>query len=165
MTNDRKSNVRCFCCGQTSEQSVLLSTNEIGSRDIDQPPSGMERFNMSVWLQECPTCGYVAPDISDGDDRDRLFVQTERYAALREGPHFSRRSSRFLLRAAIDVARDDFERASVNTLCAARDADDCALGEVASGLRKIASRYLVGRSVPSVNLRLMSLDALSWGCS
>lgn len=100
----------------------------------------------------------------EGDYRDRLVVQTEEYAVLREGPHVSRRSSRFLLRARIDAARDDFEAAFAHTLCAAWDADDWELKEVASALRKLAGRHLAGRSIASVDLRLTLLDVLRRTC-
>ncbi|MCK1362656.1 hypothetical protein [Bradyrhizobium sp. 199] len=110
-------------------------------------------------LQECPHCGYVAADLAEGDERDRLFAQSERYAALCELPQFSRRSSRFLLRAAIELARGDFERAFDSTLCAAADADDCDLSDIARGLRTIAGRYLAGRAL-TVDLRLRLLDVL-----
>ncbi|MHC4050229.1 hypothetical protein [Bradyrhizobium sp. 25ACV] len=158
MTNDRKEDVRCFCCGETSEQLVLSRSSQLGVRDLDLR-SGMMPSTMGSWLQECPNCGYVATDLAKGDECDRLFVQTEQYAALCELPQFSRRSSRFLLRAAIELAREDFERAFDSTLCAAGDADDCNLPDIARGLRKIASRYLAGRPL-TVDLRVSLLDVL-----
>jgi len=160
MTNFRDDNVRCFCCAKTSQQSILLSSNEFGSRDLDQRPAEMMRSTMGSWLQECPNCGYVAAALPQGDERDRLFVQTHNYAALCEFPQVSRLSSRFLRRVAIDAARDDFEQAFTNTLCAAWDADDHDLDDVARSLRKTASGYLAGRPVESIDLQLRLLDVL-----
>jgi hypothetical protein len=158
MTDFEENNVRCFCCTQTSRQPGLLGSNEFGSRDLDQRPAEMMRSTMGSWLQECPNCGYVSADLAKGDEHERCFVLTRKHAALRNGPHFSRLSARFLVRAASDAARGDFEQAFADTLCAAWDADDRDLDEVARALRKTAISYLAGRSFVSVDLRLKLLD-------
>jgi len=160
MTSFLEDSVRCYCCAKPSQQSILLSSNEFGSRDLDQRPAEVMRSTMVSWLQECPNCGYVAAALPEGDERDRLFVRTHNYIALCEVPQVSRLSSRFLRRVAIDAARDDFGQAFSNTLCAAWDADDHDLDDVARSLRKTASGYLAGRSVESIDLQLRLLDVL-----
>jgi hypothetical protein len=72
-TYDRKV-LRCYCCGKTSEHSILMSTNSFGSPDLDQRSAEMERDTIHTWLQECPFCGYVAFDIEKGDAKAKDFA-------------------------------------------------------------------------------------------
>lgn len=64
MTTIFRKSVECANCRNTSEHSVLGSTNAFGSSDLDLRPPEMQRSTMRLWLQQCPTCGYVAADIS-----------------------------------------------------------------------------------------------------
>lgn len=160
MTVVEEEKVRCFCCGDTSRQRVLLSSNEFGSRDLDQRPAKMMRSTMDAWLQECPSCGYVARDLKTGDANDRAFVETKEYQSLRDGPHATRLSCRFLLRAVLDAKRGDLESAFQSTLCAAWDADDRKLTEIARGQRRRASTYLADHIGASPDLQLRLLDVL-----
>src|SRR5882757_6393410 len=107
MTTFDERTVQCFCCDKTSSQQVLMSTNRFGSPDLDQRPPEMMRSTIGAWLQECPSCGYVAKDLQKGDAAERQLVSSEAYRALRAGPHVSRLSCRFLLGAALARSRGD----------------------------------------------------------
>ena len=61
MMSDRR---RCFICGYVSEYPILTSTNTFGACDLDFRPPEMKRSTMPYWIQECPSCGYVAVDVS-----------------------------------------------------------------------------------------------------
>jgi hypothetical protein len=41
----------------------VSTTNEIGSRDLDNRPAEMMRSTIQYWICRCPKCGYCAPDI------------------------------------------------------------------------------------------------------
>ncbi len=48
--------------------------------------SGMVRSTVESWLQECPYCGYVAWDISYGDDKARHFTSTPQFSSASLDP-------------------------------------------------------------------------------
>lgn len=72
---------RCTCavCGATTEYTVLGSTNAFGSPDLDLRPPEMERSTMSLWVQECPSCGYVASSIEKPTTVTRGFLNSQEY--------------------------------------------------------------------------------------
>lgn len=158
MTGIQPSQVRCACCGESSSQELRPDSNEFGARDLDHRPPQTMRATMETWLQECPHCGYVAADIGQADENDRRHVKAERYQVLRHGPHVSRLSGRFLLRAVLDSRGGQRERAFANTMCAAWDADDRGLRDAARSLRKRAASYLKGHDEESIELKLRLLD-------
>ena len=50
--------MKCNVCGCYSEQTIVCSTNQIGSPDLDLRPPQMERSIQQFQVQECPFCGY-----------------------------------------------------------------------------------------------------------
>lgn len=56
---------KCAVCGSKHEYTVIASTNSFGAPDLDLRPPEMERSTMSLWVQECPDCGYVASNITN----------------------------------------------------------------------------------------------------
>ena len=159
MTTFRKLTVRCFCCGMDSSQHILSSTNRMGSPDLDQRPPEMMRSTMGVWLQECPSCGYVANDLQKGDAGDPQRVRSEAYQGLRAGPHASGLSCRFLLGAELARSRNDMDGAFSRTLSAAWIADDLGMLDLARGLRQQAAGHVLSKAA-SPDLRLRLVDVL-----
>jgi len=45
----------CFVCGNTSEHTVIGSTNAFGSPDLDLRPPEMQRSTITHRVQRCPT--------------------------------------------------------------------------------------------------------------
>lgn len=64
MTTIVHRDLTCTFCDTTSRQELLGSTNSYGRPDLDTRPPEMMRSTMSLWVQECPHCGYIAKDIS-----------------------------------------------------------------------------------------------------
>jgi hypothetical protein len=159
MTSFDEQIVRCSCCGVTSAHEVLASTNRMGSPDLDQRPPEMMRSTMDTWLQECPSCGYVAKDLRKGHAGDQALVRSEGYKALRTGSHASGLSCRFLLRAALSIHHGDKETVFDHTLSAAWIADDLGLFDAAKTLRRQAAAYVL-QAASSPDLRLRLLDVL-----
>ena len=84
MTSSRFRQVICSACGTSSRQQVLLSTNSfLGSPDLDLRPPEMERSTMSLWLQECPNCGFVSGDLAAAEQGIHEILSTEPTALLR----------------------------------------------------------------------------------
>ena len=57
--------VTCSACKSASNQTVLSSTIELGSPDLDLRPPKLRRYTMGTWVQCCPHCGYVASEIGE----------------------------------------------------------------------------------------------------
>lgn len=111
----------CARCGEASEHSVLGSTNSFGSPDLDLRPPEMQRSTMSAWLQECPHCGYTAPDLGE-ESGDLSVVPGAGYAAARTDARFPPLARRFRANALLHAA--DPRAAGHAYLCAAWVCDD-----------------------------------------
>ncbi len=161
MTSYSKETLRCCCCGKTSGHTVLMSTNSMGgSPDLDQRPPGMVRSTVESWLQECPYCGYVAWDISYGDDKARHFTSTPQFSSASLDPAPDPAARRFLVRAAFEAYLGDRRSAFQYTLHAAWTADDRKQADEARRLRLKAAEHLAGSRINSVDTRLRLLDVL-----
>lgn len=78
---------KCAVCGEESEHSIIMSTNAFGSPDLDLRPPEMRRSTMSLWLQKCPKCGYVASNIEEESGVSAEFLKSEEYVSC-EGVKF-----------------------------------------------------------------------------
>lgn len=121
--------VTCRACGATSEQEKLAGTTSFGWPDLDLRPPEMRRSTMRVWLQECPSCGFVAADLSKVSDAERNAIKGhvagpmwEEFLAGRDGPDAL--AKRFERRAFIEWQTNRQGLAGYRMLCAAWDADD-----------------------------------------
>lgn len=122
MTTYSSKNVNCAHCGRGSEQTGLTSTNAFGSADLDLRPPEMQRSTMSVWLQECPNCGYVAYNLAQ-KSAGMSMVGGKLYNGWREDRRFPSLARRFLAHAQLFVESDP-RLASHSQLCAAWICDD-----------------------------------------
>lgn len=139
--------VTCRACGTTSEQEKLADTITLGWPDLDLRPPEMRRSTMRVWLQDCPSCGFVAADLSKigdaeldaitGPDAEPLW---QGYLAERDGADAL--AKRFERRAFIEWRTNRQGRAGYRMLCAAWDADDRGDAEGARGYREQAATLL-----------------------
>ena len=82
MTTLHTDRFTCAVCGTESEHTIVASTNQFGSPDLDLRPPEMARSTIAFWVQECPNCGYVAADISDATKLDPSLLTTERYLSF-----------------------------------------------------------------------------------
>ncbi len=80
---------------------------------------------MFVWIQECPQCGYCAPNIEIDIDitHTKEFIRAGRYLALKEDNRFPELARRFLCHALI-VENEDREKSAIARLHAAWSCDD-----------------------------------------
>lgn len=139
--------VTCRACGATSEQEKLVDTTSFGWPDLDLRPPEMRRSTMRIWLQECPTCGFVAADLSKASDEELDAVRGPRAAggwtaalALRGGPDGL--ANRFERRAVIEAHLNRPGLAGYRMLCAAWDADDRRQAAEAEAYRAEAADFL-----------------------
>src|SRR5688572_39454 len=128
MTTYGSENVRCAACGTETEQVRLLSTNSFGWPDLDLRPPEMRRSTMRAWLQECPSCGFVAADLSKVSDAEIAAiggpVADTWKEMLADRSDTSPLALRFDRRAFIEWQTNRHGLAGYRMLCAAWDADD-----------------------------------------
>ncbi len=86
-TTAMKSN-KCSVCGAINEYTVLASTNQFGSPDLDLRPAPMQRYTMEYWYQECPNCGFISGEVSDPSDIDPEYLKSDEYRSC-DGIHFT----------------------------------------------------------------------------
>ena len=141
MTTRANASVVCGNCGQTSEQAVIFSTNEMGSPDLDlRPPEG-RRSTMDTWLQACPACGHVAEELDEAP-ADPAVLTTEAYEAALASPGFPPLARRFLAHAVASGAAADPGGAGRSLLRAAWVCDDAGEASLAADCRRRAAAAL-----------------------
>ena len=114
----------CCVCGKESEHTLIGSTNSFGSPDLDFRPSGMARATMSMWLQECPHCGYVAFNLSDPLGTDANILRSERYVNTDDRYFGSALARRFYRHYILACAESDAKTAFNSALRAAWACDE-----------------------------------------
>ena len=56
--------IRCGVCGTESRHPPFRPPPPEQAPDLDLRPGEPVRSSMARWLQQCPACGYAAPDIT-----------------------------------------------------------------------------------------------------
>lgn len=79
MTMIKPIEVKCPICNTCFEIYILMSTNSMGSPDLDLRPPEMQRSTMNSWIHECPSCGYAADDFDQKPSVTRAFIESETY--------------------------------------------------------------------------------------
>ena len=133
MTTFLNENTRCAMCGQSSEHTSIGSTNSMGSPDLDLRPPPMKRHTMSVWIQECPHCHHIAPNISSIAGSKTDFDSAD-YKAILADEQFPELARRFLAYAYL-VTKSSPDTAGRALLHAAWVCDDAYLKEAAATCR------------------------------
>lgn len=114
----------CYVCGKMSKQTVLVSTNRFGSPDLDLRPPEMERSTMAWWIEECPHCGYAAPDLSEKTAITKEWLNNGQYISC-DGRNFANTlAERFYKHYLISSANADNKAAFYAVLHAAWACDD-----------------------------------------
>ncbi|RAP54719.1 MAG: hypothetical protein BZ137_00800 [Methanosphaera sp. rholeuAM130] len=97
----------CSVCKKSSTQTIIGSSNNWGSSDLDTRPSEMLRSTIWLWIEECPHCGYVAGYIEDELKIDTDFLNSTEYMTC-DGIDFkSELSERFYKLYLIERKTDD----------------------------------------------------------
>ncbi len=133
----------CFLCGTESTHKGLISTASLGSTDLDSRPPEPERSSLSYWIHTCPSCGYCAPDLSDGDRAFEAVVRSEEYRNTLENPSTPRLAGQFLCWMLLEESRKEYEKAGWGAIHAAWACDDAGVGEWAARCRERASELLM----------------------
>jgi hypothetical protein len=137
MTTFRRKDVTCANCRKSSTHQVLGSTNAFGSPDLDLRPPEMQRSTIEFWLQLCPHCGYVAPDLSEPIG-DMAVILGPEYQGTLIDQRFPELARRFLAHALLAVTLEPVIAASAR-LRAAWVCDDSRQLELAGQCRRLAA--------------------------
>lgn len=146
MTSFSSINAICAVCGQTSEQTVLRSTNSFGSSDLDTRPPEMARSTIYVEVQTCPHCGYCCWNIEENFPQASEIIGSEAYQAQLNHPDFPELANQFLCSALLLEQTNKLASSGWMTLKAAWVCDDAG-NEVAARQNRLQAARLFERSI------------------
>lgn len=73
----------CAVCREVSAFRVMGSTSIFGSYDLDLRAPPLKRHTMSLWLQDCPECGYINHSVEDLVPDAAAVVRSPEFQELR----------------------------------------------------------------------------------
>ena len=76
---------RCAVCGAGSRQAPFRSNPAEQAPDLDLRPGEPVRSTMARWLQQCPSCGYAAPNIGRAHPAAAQAVSSASFEKLSKG--------------------------------------------------------------------------------
>ncbi|MFH5926758.1 hypothetical protein [Roseomonas xinghualingensis] len=127
--------MRCAVCGTESRQPRFRPIPPEGAPDLDLRPGEPLRGTMASWLQQCPYCSYVAPDITHAHPAAIEAVGTAPFRALIADTAHPLLARRFLGYAYVLEESGALHAAAEATLQAAWAADDARKPDLARAWR------------------------------
>lgn len=122
---------KCLVCGRRKQHTALQSTNQFGPPDMDTRPPAMLRSTISLWIRCCPSCGYCAPQLSEGPEIAKEAVKSEPYRLQLKNRSYPKLANHFLCWAMIQEAAGDNVAAAWACLHAAWACDDARASQAA----------------------------------
>lgn len=122
---------RCAVCGTESRQAPYRPSPPEQAPDLDLRPGEPVRSGMARWLQQCPGCGYAAPDITKAHPGAAQAVGAAPFRALLADSGTPPLARRFLAWGHVLEETGALHAAAEATLQAAWVADDLGLPELA----------------------------------
>jgi hypothetical protein len=129
---------RCAVCGTESRQAPFRASPPEQAPDLDLRPGEPVRSAMARWLQQCPSCGYAAPDITKAHPAAAMAVAAAPFRALLADASLPPLARRFLAWAHVLEETGALPAAAEATLQAAWVADDLGLPEFSRAWRQEA---------------------------
>ena len=122
---------RCGVCGRDSRQTIFRPMAPEQAPDLDLRPGEALRGTMEHWLQQCPHCGYTAPDITNAHPGAVAAVGAAPFRALIQDESHPPLARRFLGWAHVLEETGALAAAAEATLQAAWVADDAGRADLA----------------------------------
>ncbi len=139
MTTVYLSDRQCFICGARSKHPLVnFSIGNIETRDLDGRPTHILRSSVYLWIQRCPSCGYCAPEITEGSEEDRSIVYSNEYITQLKDNSYPETANAFLCYSLLMRNRKLFADAGWSAVFASWVCDDNQYQESASKCRAIA---------------------------
>lgn len=150
----------CGVCGTESRQLAFRAAAPEQAPDLDLRPGQPVRGTMARWLQQCPHCGYAAPDITQAHPAAAQAVGAANFRALLNEASHPPLARRFMAWALVLEETGALHAAAEATLHAAWTADDLGRTDLASAWRLEA--VALWRSGPALDVeqRVRVVDAL-----
>ncbi|WP_424813482.1 hypothetical protein [Roseococcus sp. YIM B11640] len=125
----------CGVCGTESRQQPFRLGMPEQAPDLDLRPGPPVRATMSRWLQQCPHCGYAAPNIAEAHPAAAQAVGAANFRALLNDASHPPLARRFLAWALVLEETGALHAAAEATLHAAWTADDLGRADLARSWR------------------------------
>ena len=125
----------CAVCSTESRQPLFRATAPEQAPDLDLRPGEPLRSSIGHWLQQCPRCGYAAPDIREARPSAARVVAAAPFRALINDAATPALSRRFLAWAHVLEETGAMHEAAEAMLQAAWTADDLNRGDLARAWR------------------------------
>ena len=158
---------RCAVCGTGSRQPPFRPDPPEQAPDLDLRPGEPVRSTMARWLQQCPGCGYAAPNITRAHPAAAQAVAAAPFRALMAEPGYPALARRFLAWAHVLEETGALHAAAEATLQAAWVADDMHLEELSRLWRLEAVALWRGGPPLDAEQTVRIIDALrraeAWG--
>lgn len=150
----------CAVCSTESRQPSFRASAPEQAPDLDLRPGEPLRGSIGHWLQQCPRCGYAAPDIREARPSAPRVVAAAPFRALINDAATPALSRRFLAWAHVLEETGAMHEAAEAMLQAAWTADDLNRGDLARAWRMEA--VALWRSGPALDFEqsLRVIDAL-----
>ncbi len=127
--------IRCGVCGTESRQPAFRPSPPQQPPDLDLRPGEPVRSTMARWLQQCPGCGYCAPDITRAHPAAAEAVRAAPFRALMADTSIPPLGRRFLAWALVLEETGALHASAEATLQAAWVADDLGRSEFSRSWR------------------------------
>lgn len=127
--------IRCGVCGTESRQPPFRPSTPEQPPDLDLRPGEPVRSTMPRWLQQCPGCGYCAPDITRAHPAAAEAVRAAPFRALLADNTIPPLGRRFLAWALVLEETGALHASAEATLQAAWVADDLGRPDLARAWR------------------------------
>lgn len=130
MTTMANTPFQCSVCGGTTSFQTIMSTNAIGSPDLDLRPPEMQRSTMSAWVQTCPHCGYASTSIDRPTSVTKAWLSSSEYASVADVSDGTEKTplpvlaKEFYMSSKCYLADGSLDDAVTDLICAAWACDD-----------------------------------------
>ena len=151
---------RCAVCGTGSRQPPFRPDPPEQAPDLDLRPGEPVRSTMARWLQQCPNCGYAAPNITRAHPAAAQAVAAAHFRALLAETTHPPLARRFLAWALVLEETGALHAAAEATLQAAWVADDLGRDDLARQFRLDAVALWRGGPPLDAEQNVRVIDAL-----
>ena len=152
--------IRCGVCGTESRHPPFRPAPPEQPPDLDLRPGEPVRSTMPRWLQQCPGCGYSAPDITRAHPAAAEAVRAAPFRALLADSSIPPLARRFLAWALVLEETGALHASAEATLQAAWVADDLGRPDLARPWRLDAVALWRGGPALDAEQTVRVVDAL-----
>lgn len=133
----------CAVCGTKDKYRVLMSSNTMGSRDLDTRPPEMLRSTISFWVEKCSSCGYCVADIDKVLKNAKETISGSAYKAQLLNSNFPELANKFLCRMLIEDKAGEHKAEIYSAICAGWASDDAKMASAASAARELSIQRIL----------------------